>query len=223
MAAANPPMVVQFEMQCASRGFHEYRSIWNPRRGQQLQVQADIGSVHDPFSMELCAPLPNAIEPVSVIGHLPREISRFCRYFVNYGGDLEARVTDTQHRRSPIPSGGLEIPILLTVTKGMSGDTVMEKMIAYLQEYYMEPDLIPASENNEDSEDDGDYGPEIDFNHDASESPESPETADPLVIISDDDSEPETSESDDGPTESGQATSSRAPNYSMFSDNEDEE
>ena len=28
---------VRFEVKCASRGFHEYRRIWNPRHGEQLR------------------------------------------------------------------------------------------------------------------------------------------------------------------------------------------
>ena len=48
-----------------------------------------------------------------IVGHVLREISRFCHFYINYGGTIEARVRETKYRPSPIPSGGLEIPVLL--------------------------------------------------------------------------------------------------------------
>ena len=44
-----------------------------------------------------------------VVGHIPREISRFVWYFLNYGGKVDAKFHSERHRRSPIPSGGLEV------------------------------------------------------------------------------------------------------------------
>ena len=44
-----------------------------------------------------------------VVGHIPREISRFVWYFLTYGGKVDTKVHSERHRRSPIPSGGLEI------------------------------------------------------------------------------------------------------------------
>ena len=67
--------------------------------------------------MALLTKLAETILEIDIVGQLPCEISQFCSYFVNYGGKLEARVTDINYRRSPIPSGRLEIPILLVVIK----------------------------------------------------------------------------------------------------------
>ena len=54
------------------------------------------------------------LAPVSV-GHIPKEISRFAKFFLNYGGRIEAKVFSSQYKPSPIPSGGLEIPLVLKV------------------------------------------------------------------------------------------------------------
>ena len=43
----------QVQFDCASRGFHEYRQIWNPRIGQKLDIEQDYGSINDPFSMAI--------------------------------------------------------------------------------------------------------------------------------------------------------------------------
>ena len=46
------------------------------------------------------------------MGHIPREVSRHCYYFIkNEGGRVDGSVLSTT---SPIPSGGLEIPLILT-------------------------------------------------------------------------------------------------------------
>ena len=58
----------------------------------------------------------------------------------------------TKYRPSPIPSGGLEIPILLVVKKGTSSSPVFEKMENFIEEYYLEPDKICVK--NEQAEND---------------------------------------------------------------------
>ena len=105
----------QFEIACASRDFHVYRELWKPKLGQKLQIDQEIGNIHDPFAISLGAKVVGKLTDNEIFGYIPREISRFCHYFINYGGQLEARVTCTKYRPSPIPSGGLEIPILLIV------------------------------------------------------------------------------------------------------------
>ena len=47
----------------------------------------------------------------SIIGHLPREISRATRFFLLRGGMVHLKVTDENYRRSPLIQGGLEIPV----------------------------------------------------------------------------------------------------------------
>ena len=62
-------------------GFHEYRQIWNPRIGQKLDIEQDYGSINDPFSMAIKAVLRGRIQYWETVGHIPKEISRFCYYF----------------------------------------------------------------------------------------------------------------------------------------------
>ena len=51
----------------------------------------------------------------SIIGHLPREISRATRFFLLRGGMVHLKVTDENYRRSPLIQGGLEIPHNYTI------------------------------------------------------------------------------------------------------------
>ena len=136
----------KFEIHCASHGFHVYREVWGPVLGESLEMEQDYGNVHDPFSIAIKAVSRERLTNFEkLVGHIPREISRFCHYFLNYGGALEGCLRDVKYRPSPIPNGGLEIPILLIVKKGASGDSVFEKMKQLVYEYYVEPDKMTSS------------------------------------------------------------------------------
>ena len=74
---------MHFEMKCASRGFHAYRSVWKPRIEENLQMKPEFANVHDPFAIAITASSPETLTKYDVVGHVPREISRFCRYFLN--------------------------------------------------------------------------------------------------------------------------------------------
>ena len=67
----------QFEINCASRGFHVYRNVWCPKFGQILQVKQELGNVHDPFAISLGAKIPGKLTDFEVVGHIPREIRNF--------------------------------------------------------------------------------------------------------------------------------------------------
>ena len=94
-----------------------------------------------------------------IIGDIPREISRFCHFFINYGGAINARVSKVKYRPSPIPSKGLEIPIMMEFVKENATADVYRKMENYVQEYYTEPENLRQLDNNE--ADDDDYEQEI--------------------------------------------------------------
>ena len=83
---------VQFQINCASRGYHFYRNTWTPKIGENLEVKQEVGNVYDPFSMVLGAKVRGKLTDFDIVGHIPREISRFCHYFINYGGIIEERV-----------------------------------------------------------------------------------------------------------------------------------
>lgn len=79
------------------------------RRKCLLQTKREEQNEHDPYSIALLLP-----GTETVVGHIPREISRLCYYFMQHNGNLSAKVTTVQKRRSPIEQGGLEIPIVVT-------------------------------------------------------------------------------------------------------------
>ena len=95
-----------------------------------------------------------------IVGYTPFEISHFCHYFINYGGKLEARITCTKYWLSPIPSGGLQIPILLIAKKGDSMEEIFEKMEDLRRSYYVEPDKIVVEKKDKEINFDVEYVPE---------------------------------------------------------------
>ena len=98
------------------------------------------------------------MEPTSVVGHIPREISRFCDFFLEYGGILKSCVRDTKFRTSPLPQGGREIPTILVIEEGNAGEVVVfSKMERFVEEHYHKPEKIPVVLENDDSEEDDDY------------------------------------------------------------------
>ena len=77
-----------------------------------------------------------------VVGHILRELSRFCKYFLDYSGVIDATVTSVDFRRSTIPQGGLENPVNLHIIRSASSHDVFKKMKIKVEQYYQEPNNI---------------------------------------------------------------------------------
>ena len=112
----NTKYEVTLELKIASRGLHFYgKDVWPvPRRGQRLigEIERDPRALReDPFSVALKLVRVDRIVP-DIVGHIPREISRFVQFFIQHGGQLSAQVLSERYRPSPIPKGGLEIILM---------------------------------------------------------------------------------------------------------------
>ena len=79
-----------FEFECASRGFHEYRNIWVPRLKQKLSIVYEKSNAYDLYAIALARSTQATVTGIDVVGHLPSEISKFCEFFYDYGGELSA-------------------------------------------------------------------------------------------------------------------------------------
>ena len=75
---------------------------------------------------------------LDTVGHIPREISRVVFYFIEMGGMVEGIVADKSHRRSPIPSGGLEIKLKLYFRH--SSISLVEQLGSFIARYDYELD-----------------------------------------------------------------------------------
>ena len=68
-----------YRIESTVRGHHVYKASWSPYIGEELPVQREVKNIHDDFAV---AVLKNS----STVGHVPREISRVCWYFLHKSG-----------------------------------------------------------------------------------------------------------------------------------------
>ena len=85
---------------------------------QHIVVLKEVNNISidiDPYCCRIIIKRVARIAPVTV-GHVPRELSRFVFYFIQEGGQVTGTIASTLPRISPIPKGGLELPILMHFT-----------------------------------------------------------------------------------------------------------
>ena len=75
---------------------------------EELKTRQEPGNPEDRFAVSVYKE--GTLTPT--IGHLPKEISRFCWYFLQNDGEILSTVTGDK-RRSSLAQGGLEIPCKL--------------------------------------------------------------------------------------------------------------
>ena len=134
------PGCLKFCFLCGLRGYHEYRLIWNPAVNEVLVVHPERNNVHDRYAIAAKKTLPGIVRP-TIVGHLPREVSRLTFFLILHGARVSCQVVDARYRRSPLIQGGLEIPIETIVEMDACEQNMlaMNKYEALVQEYYKEP------------------------------------------------------------------------------------
>ena len=73
--------MTRFEINYSPRGFHVYRSSWKPTIGENVKMEQQNRYEYDQFAISIGASLRDKITALGVEGHIPREISRYCRIF----------------------------------------------------------------------------------------------------------------------------------------------
>ena len=93
-----------FMLVSSVRGHHVYKRIWTPVNGQLLQVQAEAGNPHDSHAV-------STVHGDTVVGHMPRDISRTAFYFIQHGGRITCEVTGCR-KPSDVLNKGLIVPCI---------------------------------------------------------------------------------------------------------------
>ena len=93
-------------------GFHVYKNIenWRPVKGQKLIFHREFDNDFDRFTVAGKTLLPGKLAP-SVVGHVPRELSRYIWNAFRYVAIITAEVKDERPMRSPLVQDELEILI----------------------------------------------------------------------------------------------------------------
>ena len=135
---ATSSVYVQFSFLCELRGYHQYRIIWNPILSETFPARREIGNAHDRYAIAGYKKF-GLFE--KIIGHLPREISRYIHFIILHGATISIKVVDVSHRRSPLIQGGLEIPVKVTVSMTFSeaNKLAMKRCEVWVELQYKEP------------------------------------------------------------------------------------
>ena len=99
-------MVTTFRIESTVRGHHVYKAAWSPYIGEELPVQREVNNIHNDFAV---AVLKNG----NTVGHVPREISRVCWYFLHKSGSEMTCIVNGHRRRSKVNGKGLMVPMNL--------------------------------------------------------------------------------------------------------------
>ena len=133
-------LVLNFAFPCGLRGFHVYKELSNPKLNEKLETIHEENNPHDRYAVAAIRKTVSRLRPV-VVGHLPREISRFTRFIILHGATVKVKVSDTKYRRSPLIQGGLEIPVEVEVQMENSSENqqALSKYQTLVAENYHEP------------------------------------------------------------------------------------
>ena len=126
-------------LQAAVRGFHFYKSIWEPADSEVLSCLHEENNPYNPFAIKTCQ-----LNSDRIVGHLPIEISRNTKFILDRGAKLEVKLRETHYRRSPLVQGGLEIPcdLELKMPNTMRNAAMLKKYLELFEDRYEEPQEI---------------------------------------------------------------------------------
>ena len=130
---------ISIKFLCGLRGYHEYCSVWTPVLNEVLRAKQENSNPHNHYAIAVTKQ--HGLRQ-QVIGHLPREISRFTWFIIDHGASVSVKVVDVHQRRSPLVQGGLEIPIEVCIVMKLSDENkkALETYKTLIGENYEEPD-----------------------------------------------------------------------------------
>ena len=134
---------VTYSFLCGIRGFRVYKEVWRLILRDRLNPSHERKNLHDRYAaIAAYKRLPGRLAD-SIIGHLPREISRPTRFFLLREGFVFGEVINTTHKRSPLVQRGLEIPVKVVIELEATAKNrlIIDKHKELVLANYKEPDL----------------------------------------------------------------------------------
>ena len=125
----------KFIFSAAIRGFHFYRKTWQPEEGEKLHCGYEKDNPFDDFAIK------TTNKNGKTVGHFPMEILQITKFVIARGAMVEAHLSSTRYRRSPLIQGGLEIPcnVVVTMPETVVNQLILEKYEKLVAEKYAEP------------------------------------------------------------------------------------
>ena len=88
------------------RDYHMYKNVWHVIIGEELQCERELDNESDRYAVAMK-------KDGTIIGHLPRAISRACLLFLRRGNSISCCVAGHRRYSANLPQGGLEVPCIL--------------------------------------------------------------------------------------------------------------
>lgn len=119
----------------AVRGFHYYRRFWRPKENEELDCIYERDNVFDRFAIK------TVNKDGDTVGHLPKEISRVTKYFLDRGFTMQCKLTSNHYRRSPLVQGGLEIKceVMINARLTLLQSKLTTRYLELVHSIYTEP------------------------------------------------------------------------------------
>ena len=80
-----------------------YKEVWEAAIGEVLECHREPTNATDRYAVAVT-------KAATIIGHLPRKLSKVCSLFLRRGGSIRSTVTGRRRYSSDLLQGGLEIP-----------------------------------------------------------------------------------------------------------------
>ena len=78
----------QFVVKCCVCSYHVYKRMWSPCVGEQFETFCEEDNEHDKYAVAVH--LKNSL---TVVGHIPREITCTCHFFIKNKGEITGEVS----------------------------------------------------------------------------------------------------------------------------------
>ena len=99
-----------FQMESCVRGYHIYKELWEATIGENLECQRERDNPSDTYAVAVK-------KGGTVVGHLPRRLSRLCALFIRRGGAITCIPTGRRRYSSDLPQGGLERIVSIRIVR----------------------------------------------------------------------------------------------------------
>ena len=144
-----------FQVTIASRGYNVYKeTTWsNAKVNEKIKIEIETNQSSIAIYPYACAVKGKEkyFDGWKTVGHVPRDISRYIYFFIRKeNGKTTGSVKSLNYKPSPIPSGGLEIPLQLTFSCPV--EWVQDKMKDFIDNFYSY-DFNRILHNDESSDD----------------------------------------------------------------------
>ena len=112
------------EMPYCVRGYHINSAIWTAAIGEELVCSREPTNATDGYAVTV-------EKDGTIIGHLPRKISKVCFLFLRRGGSINCTVTGGKIYSADLPQGELEIPCTLLFKGKAKEIQKLETVVVY--------------------------------------------------------------------------------------------